>query len=388
MKKFTDKPKNQIDKKGEKAPDNISDKCCCSPSASAESAISYIEISSREGTVNTSVGDIYRVSTAMQFADRFGAFKIRLGIGRMRYSIKPGLYAVGNPTSESYVFVTANYKISFDRLRSQLAARNCWIMVLNTKGINVWCAAGKGSFGTDEIIHRIKATRLSEIVSHRKLILPQLGAPGVKAHEVKKQTGFKIIYGPVRANDLNEFVDSHMKATPAMRHVRFGFRDRILLIPIEIAASAKYIIFIMACFFLLSGLGSGIYSVDRALTIGLKSVLLILSGYIAGTALVPALLPWLPGRSFSAKGAWAGLIIVFIAGGYDWLHPGFFENWLSQIAWLLIILTMASFIGMNFTGASTYTSMSGVRREMRFAVRIQAVCILVGFGLWLAARFI
>jgi len=388
MKEPSDNIKKPNDKQEVNNPDSISDCCCCSPPVSNESTAGCLDIPFGEGAVKTSIGNIPRISTAMQFADRFGALKVRLGIGRMNYSIRPGLYAVGSPTSESYVFVTANYKMSFDRLRTQLAKRNCWIMVLDTKGINVWCAAGKGTFGTDELIHRINSTGLKEIVTHRKLILPQLGAPGVKAHEVKKQTGFKVIYGPIRADDLNVFVDNHMKATPSMRRVQFGFRDRTILIPVEFMVSAKYIIFIMACFFLLSGLGSGIYSIDRALAIGLKSALLILSGYIAGTVLVPALLPCLPGRSFSAKGAWAGLLAFLIFSGYDWLRPGFFENPVGQIAWLLIILTMASFIGMNFTGASTYTSMSGVRREMRFAVRIQAVCILAGFGLWLTARFI
>jgi CO dehydrogenase/acetyl-CoA synthase gamma subunit (corrinoid Fe-S protein) len=70
--------------------------------------------------------------------------------------------------------------------------------VLDTQGINVWCAAGKGTFGTDELVHRIEATQLHDVVRHRVLILPQLGAPGVAAHDVKKRSGFTIEYGPVR----------------------------------------------------------------------------------------------------------------------------------------------------------------------------------------------
>jgi len=66
---------------------------------------------------------------------------------RMSYAISPGLYAVGNPTKESDVFVSANYKLSFDVLRRELKGFNAWILVLDTKGINVWCAAGKGTFG-------------------------------------------------------------------------------------------------------------------------------------------------------------------------------------------------------------------------------------------------
>jgi CO dehydrogenase/acetyl-CoA synthase gamma subunit (corrinoid Fe-S protein) len=107
----------------------------------------------------------------------------------MRYTVEPGIYAIGEPTAESPVFVSANYRLSFNRLRSGLAGRDGWILVLDTKGINVWCAAGKGTFGTEELVNRIETVGLGGIVAHRKLIVPQLGAPGISAHEVKQQSG-------------------------------------------------------------------------------------------------------------------------------------------------------------------------------------------------------
>jgi acetyl-CoA decarbonylase/synthase complex subunit gamma len=45
-------------------------------------------------------------------------------------------------------------------------------------------------------------------------------------------------------------------------------------------------------------------------------------------------------------------------------------------------------MAMNFTGATTYTSLSGVRREMRVAVPIQAAAAGVGVVLWLIGRFV
>ncbi len=87
----------------------------------------------------------------------------------MDYAIDPGLYALGDPDRESPVLVSANYKMSFDDLRSALPGRNLWILVLDTKGINVWCAAGKGTFGTEELVKRIEASHLKEIVSHRSI---------------------------------------------------------------------------------------------------------------------------------------------------------------------------------------------------------------------------
>lgn len=136
--------------------------------------------------LTTPVGNVPQVATSLQFADRLGSFKARWNIGRINYSIEPGLYAVGTPSPESLALVSASYKMSFDRLRSELAGRFLWILILDTQGINVWCAASKGTFSTAELVHRIGATRLHDVVSHRTLILPQLGAPGVAAHEVPR----------------------------------------------------------------------------------------------------------------------------------------------------------------------------------------------------------
>jgi len=164
-----------------------------------------------KGSVTTPIGQIPRVTTDLDLADRVGSMKARWTWGRMKYRVAPGLYAVGNATSGSPVFVSANYKMSFDRLRRELGSIDSWIMVIDTRGINVWCAAGKGTFGTDEIAARVQLVRLKEIVSHRRLILPQLGAPGVAAHEVRKRCGFKVVYGPVRAEDISAYLEAVAK---------------------------------------------------------------------------------------------------------------------------------------------------------------------------------
>jgi CO dehydrogenase/acetyl-CoA synthase gamma subunit (corrinoid Fe-S protein) len=95
-------------------------------------------------------------------------FLARIGVRRCSHRVEPGLYALGNPTPDSPVFVSANYTLSFDALRSSLEGIDGYILVLDTKGINVWCAAGKGTFSTDEIALRVMITRLGEVVTHRK----------------------------------------------------------------------------------------------------------------------------------------------------------------------------------------------------------------------------
>ena len=340
------------------------------------------------GFVETPAASVPRVSTALGWADHLGTIKARWGIGRMDYSVEPGLYAVGTPSAGSPVLVSANYKMSFDRLRSSLTGTDAWILVLDTKGINVWCAAGKGTFGTDELVRRINATDLPDVVNHNRVIVPQLGAPGVCAYEVRKRSGFRVVYGPIRAKDLRAFLEAGMKATPEMRGVDFPFRDRLAVVPVELVLSAKYVLLIMLGLLVLAGLGLNGYSLGRAASEGLTSALMFCMAFVAGTVLTPALLPWLPGRALSIKGLWIGVALMLLLGGWNLAFPGLASSWFEVAAWCLLIPVTTSFAGMNFTGATTYTSLSGVRREMRIAVPIQAAAAIVGVILWVTGRFV
>ncbi len=329
-----------------------------------------------EGTEGTPIG------TALTWRDRLGALRVRLGIGRMHYRVGPGLYAIGRPGADDPVLVSANYKLSFDHLRRSLAGRRAWILVLDTHGINVWCAAGKGLFSTDAVVHEVAATGLSSVVSRRTLVLPQLSAPGVTAHEVRRRTGFRVIFGPVRAADIPAFLDARMTATSAMRRVSYGAHDRAVLIPVEVVLGAKYPVIAALALALLSGVGrSGISLADISST-GVAAAGLTLVAFLAGAVLGPLLLPWLPGRAFSLKGAALGLGVVALLALAGWPAAAFDATWPRAAAWALLIPALTSFVVMNFTGSSTFTSLSGVLREMRVAVPLQVAAVLVGIVLW------
>jgi acetyl-CoA decarbonylase/synthase complex subunit gamma len=299
----------------------------------------------------------------------------------MHYTIDPGLYAFGKPNEKSAVLVTANYKMSFDKLRQALPGRDVWILVLDTKGINVWCAAGKGTFGTTELVGRIESSGLARIVSHRDLILPQLSGPGVAAHHVKKLSGFKVIYGPIRSKDLPTFLDSGFKATQEMRLKTFTTRERIGLIPMELVAALKAGLTVIAILFLLSLLGKSDQGWTSAVNHGLFSGLAILTAIFVGAVLTPLLLPWLPGRAFSVKGLGLGLLsaVILLAFG----RP----DRLEMMAWLFLIPALSAYLAMNFTGASTYTSLSGVKKEMRWALPCQIGGGMIGVALWIGSQF-
>ena len=315
--------------------------------------------------------------------DRMGTVLARLGIGRDNYRITPGLYAIGTPDAQSPVMVTANYKLSFDVLRFHLAGVSAWILVANTRGINVWCAAGKGTFSSQEVAYRVQATRLADIVTHRRLVLPQLSATGVSARQVKALCGFEVVWGPVHAKHIKEFLDNKMKATPDMRRVTFTLRERVELIPVELGHMGKPTLYLVPALFLLSGVDQGIFSVGSAVSRGATALLAYILAIVTGIILAPALLPWLPGRSFAVKGAVMGaaagvLLSALFAGQLAWM-----EN----LALTLFIMAVSSYLTMNFTGSTPYTSPTGVEKEMRKAIPAQAAGALAAVVLWVSTGF-
>ena len=330
------------------------------------------------GWLSTGNGKVPRIASCLTLSDHLGACKARWGIGRLNYLVPAGLYAIGDPTSEDPVVVTANYKMSYDIVRRALAGRNVWLLVLETFGINVWCAAGKGTFGTDELVRRIGETGLAKLVSHRRLILPILGAPGVAAHEVTGRTGFSIKYGTIRAADLPEYLDNGMVTTPALRELTFSFYERLVLVPVEIVHALKSLILFGGLIFLTAALAGG-------LTVGIVAFLAFLGAVMTGLAITPILLPWIPMRSFAAKGALAGVawsvIIYLLEGGDNWSLP-------VILAAFLALPAISAFYALNFTGCTNFTSRSGVKKEMRISIPVMGAMLLVSTLIFIAARFL
>ena len=340
------------------------------------------------GSIQTRVGPVPRISSTLVWTDRWGAYQARWCIGRMNYKVDPGLYALGKPDEKAPVLVTANYKMTFDNLREALPGLDAWILVLDTRGINVWCAAGKGTFGTEELVGRIGSSGLAQVVSHRELILPQLAGPGVSAHVVKKSPGFKVIYGPIRAEDLPAFLEAGFKATPEMRLKTFTTRERAVLIPVELVRAFKVAVLALPVIFVMGSLwrAGGFWS--NGLSHGLYSVLAILMAILAGTVLTPLFLPWLPGRAFSFKGLISGVLSTLAFMFFQWRSWDTWPDRLEIIAWFLLIPALSAYLAMNFTGSSTYTSLSGVRKEMRRALPLQIGAGVLGLGLWLGSHLI
>jgi acetyl-CoA decarbonylase/synthase complex subunit gamma len=320
-----------------------------------------------EGFLDTPAGRVPRVAAAWGRAEQRGRRLCRWSNAfRMNYAVDPGLYAAGSPSADSPVLVTANYKLSFDMLRRGLPGIDAWILVLDTGGINVWCAAGKGTFGTGELVRRVKAAKLESVVSHRRLILPQLGAPGIQAHVVKQESGFAVDFGPVRAADLSAYLRAGRKATAEMRTVRFDWKDRLELTPMEFLPALRRYPWLLLGLFLLFGLRPQGILFRPALAGGWSFALVGLAMILSGSFLVPLFLPWIPFRSFALKGWLLGAILTagFLALRWGAVSRNVFLVLLAAACFPVV----SSFLALMFTGTTAYTGLSGVQKEIRYAV--------------------
>ena len=360
--------------------------CCGSPPGPPSSALEkpgYRLEGFVEDLKNTTAGQVPRVKSKLERSDFWGTLIARLGIKRDQYKIAPGLYCIGNPNEDSAVLVTANYKLSFDTLRRELNSVDAWILALDTRGINVWCAAGKMLFSTSELTQRIKQTQLNKVVRHNRIILPQLGATGVSAPQVRKESGFKVIWGPVRAKDVPRFLADGNKADDSMRQVTFSTLERTVLVPVELSHLPMVTLWVLPAVFMISGIGTGFFSLNDAWNRGLIALSAYVGAILSGAVVTPILLPWIPGRTFALKGALVGIVtgltvmLVFRSS----------LIWLEALALLLITMGMSSFLAMNFTGSTPFTSPSGVEKEMRRAIPLQAAAALIALVAWVGAAF-
>ena len=361
--------------------------CCGAPPGAPSSPLEkpgYRLLNFVEDFLQTPVGPVPRVKTKLESSDFLGTLTARLGLKRDQYKIAPGLYCVGNPGQDSPVLVTANYKLTFDTLRRELTSFDAWILVLDTRGINVWCAAGKALFSTREVVYRVKHTMLEKLVHHHQIILPQLAATGVAAHQVKKESGFKVIWGPVAAKEIQPFIAQGCNADQSMRQVTFSILERTVLIPVELSHLPKKSAWVLLAIFLISGIGTGFFSISDAWDRGLMAIAAYAGGIAAGAVAVPILLPWIPGRAFALKGALTGMIagsaVVLIFRGS--------LIWVEALALVLITVGISSYLAMNFTGSTPYTSLSGVEKEMRKGLFFQIVSAAFVLLFWVCSPFV
>jgi NAD-dependent dihydropyrimidine dehydrogenase PreA subunit len=190
-----------------------------------------------------------------------------------------GLRRVGDPGRDSPVLVTCNFHITVKRLTRLIerAGLDAWLLVADSKGVNVWCAAGGEEFNTRSVVSAVKTSGVADRVDHRRLVLPPLGASGISIDQVRRETGWSTCWGPVYAQDLPRYLAGGRRREESMRRVVYGWRERI-----DTALGSLF------PFYFVGALGVAIFG--RGL---LASYLVV--GALAFVLFMLAC-PWLPGR--------------------------------------------------------------------------------------------
>ena len=259
---------------------------------------------------------------------------------------KPGLYSVGRPDKEAPVFVTGNFALTVQRVVKVLDGKlDAWLLVVDSAGINVWCAAGGGFFTADKILSAMTINPLEEVVKHRDLILPQLAAVGVDGNRIREEAGWNVLWGPVDAQDLPAYVESDFRKSDRMRRVTFPWLKRLEMVSGTLGFYGLMLLIPIAIFW-------------RQILIPTAIAMIAISIFYA------IFLPWLPGRDGLAKAiplttlAILGVIIhyffwdsvpagelfnrvmgisalsIFIAGEFQGMSPlmrGEQANWIPEV---------------------------------------------------------
>jgi ferredoxin len=137
-----------------------------------------------------------------------------------------GLVKIGNPGRNAPVLLTGNFRLTVERVRRALEGIDAYLLVANSRGINVWCAATGGHLTNHDVISVLKTSGIEKLVDHRQVILPQLAATGIEGKIIRQKTGWRVVWGPVYARSIPDFLGGGPEKTPEMRTVRFAWPQR------------------------------------------------------------------------------------------------------------------------------------------------------------------
>jgi len=143
------------------------------------------------------------------------------------FPCRTGLRQIGSPGRDAPVLLTGNFGLTVERVTRALQGIDAYLLVANSRGVNVWCAATGGLLTHHDVISVLETSGIAERVDHREVILPQLAATGIDGKVVHRKTRWRVVWGPVRAESIPAFLEAGMETNREMGTVAFPVRDRL-----------------------------------------------------------------------------------------------------------------------------------------------------------------
>ncbi len=256
------------------------------------------------------------------------------------FTVRPGLYYVGELDGNAPLLVTCNSFLTVFLLARRIADRNVRLLVIDTNGINVWCSAGEGKFSAEEIIDKARRCDLIKDARKTEMILPKLCLSGVKLSDLRKE-GISPVIGPMYAADLPRYLDKGQFEDKVNDHVTFGLQSRIFT---ALPTAVQFLYWF-----------AGIYILTFWT---LDSFIILIAGALAFTYSIA--FPFLPGKQFAVKGISMGVMASVLAIAH-YMYHGF--NLEIVLIWILFVFATSIFIGLSFTGNSPLSNYDKVRKE-------------------------
>lgn len=274
---------------------------------------------------------------------------------------EPGLYAIGRPGPSDPVLVTGNFRLTVHRLLRAVDGRlRAWLVVADSAGINVWCAAGGGYLTAEKVIAALRSSRLEQMVEHRKIILPQLCANGVDGWHIRQETGWEVHWGPVQANDIPAYIGSGLCKSDDMRWMAFPLLARLEMVTVTLGFYGLLILLPVFLFW--------------------RHLFLPVTLALCGLSYVYAvLLPWLPGRDGLLKSIPLALMALTGLLIYAQLSQALTARQLFN--WVIALTGLSLFVGAEFQGMSPL--MRGEQSNWSWEA---VIGVVLGLVYWLGLR--
>lgn len=281
------------------------------------------------------------------------------------FPTRTGLVPIGRPGRDAPVVLTCNFGLTVQRVRHALAGLDAWLLVANSRGVNVWCAATGGLFTDHDVVSVLKTSGIGDRVDHRRVILPQLAATGIDGKAVRRRTGWQVVWGPVEAADLPRFIASAAARTVepigaearALRTVRFPLARRL-----EMAVVWAFPLSVIATVVLLVWQRGAVLPA-AALVWGIA--LAVFAAFPAYTPWLRATAHWRFGQLVLALALWVVLMAAWLA--VDALRGR--PDLPALVPWGLGSLLLLLILGIDLAG-STPVYKSGLMPDNRLAIAL------------------
>ena len=125
--------------------------------------------------------------------------------------VEPRVYAIGEPTPDSPVFVTTNFSLTYFIVTGEIenSGISAWLVVPECEGMSVLTAWAAGKFSAAGIAKFVKETNLEAQVKTRRIIIPGYVAQ-ISGELEDNLPGWQVMVGPEEASDLESFIKNYI----------------------------------------------------------------------------------------------------------------------------------------------------------------------------------